>query len=202
MTLRCSQCPTPAFYLVNGDDKNPGTPLCLSCWSRLEEVRFRQFLMAAAGANQAADDMDSMIGMGIRTGGRIPVEALARAASMSRTYNNIRIANSNVGVINTGNLARIDAAITISQGTETAEFGARLKDLVEAIANNQEATNEQKKELVEVATAISDQAISKTPSKTVVKALFGELVSLSSGLSTIAGAVKSLKSVWDSLAGT
>lgn len=64
---------------------------------------------------------------------------------MSRTYNNIRIANSNVGVINTGNLARIDAAITISAGTEYAEFAARLKDVVEKIAADQAATAEMKR---------------------------------------------------------
>lgn len=156
--------------------------------------------MAAAGANQAADEMDSMVGLG-RTGGRIPVEALARAASVSRTYNNIRIANSNVGVINTGNLARIDAAITISQGTETAEFAARLKDLVEKIASEKSAAPDVKRELVEVTTAISDQVISKTPSKTVIRTLFSQLVHMSSGFSTIAAAVEELQKVWQSIGG-
>jgi hypothetical protein len=198
MTTRCSQCPTPALYMVGEDGGE--TPLCLACYSRLEDIRFRQFLMAAAGANQASDDMDSLVGFG-RTGGRIPVEALARAASMSRTYNSIRIANSNVGVINTGNLARIDAAVTISQGTETAEFGARLKDLVEKIVADQTATNEQKKELVEVATAISDQVVSKAPSKTVVRTLFGQLVSMSTGFTTIAAAVEQLHKVWQAFSG-
>lgn len=174
--------------------------MCLACYGRLEDIRFRQYLMLSASSNQALDEMDFMVGFG-RTGGRIPVEALAKAASMSRTYNNIKIANSNIGVINTGNLARIDAAITISQGTESAEFGARLKDLVESIAKNDQATNEKKKELVEVATAISDQAISKTPSKTVVNVLFGKLVSLASDFSTIEGAVEKLKAAWDAISG-
>ncbi|WP_431014677.1 hypothetical protein [Bradyrhizobium pachyrhizi] len=155
--------------------------------------------MAAAGANQAADDMDSMLGMGVRTGGRIPVEALARAVSMSRTYNNIRIANSNIGVINTGNLARIDAAITISEGTERAEFAARLKDLVESIASERAVAPEVKRELVEVTSAISDQAVSKTPSKAVITTLFDKLVSMSSGVATIAAAVEKLYNAWNSL---
>jgi hypothetical protein len=142
MTTRCSQCPTPALYVIG--DHGGERPLCLACYSKLEDINFRKFLMVAAGANQAADDMDSMVGLG-RVGGRIPVEALARAASMSRTYNSIRIANSNIGVVNTGNLARIDAAVTISQGTEAAEFGARLKDLVEKIIADKAATNDQKK---------------------------------------------------------
>ncbi len=184
MTLRCSQCPTEAFYIVGDQQGDKGTPLCLECYSKLEDIRFRHFLMAAAGANQAADDMDEIVGLG-RSGGRFPVEALAKAASMARTYNSIRIANSNIGVINTGNLARIDAAVTITQGTEIADFGARLKDLVETIVADQTLASEKKKELVEVATAISDQVVSKTPSKRVIQTLFSELVSLSSGFSTI-----------------
>jgi hypothetical protein len=200
MTLKCSQCPTQAMYIVNGDDQGRGAPLCLACYGRNADIQFRQFLMAAAGANQAQDDMDFMVGYG-PSGGRIPVEALARAASMSRTYNNIRISNSNVGVLNTGNLARIDAAITISQGTEAAEFGARLKDLIQAIDADKGATADVKKELVEVATAISDQAVSRSPSKTVISTLFEKLVSMSAGLTQIAAAADTLHKAWQSIPG-
>jgi hypothetical protein len=67
---------------------------------------------------------------------------------------------------------------------------------VEKIVVDNSATNEQKKELVEVATAISDQVVSKAPSKTVARTLFGQLVSMSSGFATIAAAVEELHKVW------
>jgi hypothetical protein len=95
----------------------------------------------------------------------------------------------------------IDAAITISQGTENAEFAARLKDLTEAIAQSTEANEEQKRQLLEVTTAISDQVIAKSPSQTVIGVLFEKLVSLTSGLSTIAGAAEKLYQAWQALGG-
>lgn len=192
--MKCSQCATPALYMMETH------PLCLACWARVQDIQFRQFLENAAMINQSTDDMEAVVGFSI-SHKRIPVEALARAVSMNRTYNNIRIANSSIGVINTGDLARIDAAVTITQGTEAAEFGARLKDLIELIARSSTLTGDQKREMVEVATVISDQVVSKSPSKTVIGALFAQLVSMSSGLTTIAAAVDTLHKAWSAISG-
>jgi hypothetical protein len=110
---------------------------------------------------------------------------------------NINISNSNVGAVNTGNLARIDAAITMSKGTEAEEFGARLKDLTQAILADTKVSAETKPHLVEVAQAISDQAIgSKRPSKIVVTTLFGRLQELAGNVTMIAGAVEKLHVAW------
>lgn len=114
--MRCAQCSRPALYNI-GDGEH-AVPLCLNCWATLEEVNFRKWLQAAAMINHAQDEFDAIIPIG-PSGGRIPVAEIARAASRTRAYNNIHINNSNIGVVNTGNLARIDAAITISTGTET-----------------------------------------------------------------------------------
>jgi hypothetical protein len=117
------------------------------------------------------------------------------------TYNNIHITNSSVGVINTGNLARIDAAITISKGTDGEEFGARLKDLTDSILSNSELNDIRKQELIEVLQTISDQAIgNRRPSMTVVSALFGKLKELSVGVTVISAGVEKLHEAWTSLA--
>jgi hypothetical protein len=176
-------------------------PLCLSCYSRLEEIQFLNWLKAAAMMNQALDDMDAIVPIG-GTSGRIPVAEIARAASQSRTYNNIHITGSTVGVINTGNLARIDAAITMSKGTEAEEFGARLKDLTDAILRENELDAELKQQMVEVLQAISDQAIgSKKPSKIVVGTLFGQLKQLAGDVTVIEVGVEKLRQAWDILQG-
>src|SRR6266480_4272438 len=112
--MRCSQCPNPAFYRI-GNGKGE-TTLCLRCLQVYEGIQFREWLKNAAMMNHASASMDSMLGGIGGESPRIPVEAIARAASMANTYNNISISNSSVGVVNTGNLARIDAAITMSQG--------------------------------------------------------------------------------------
>jgi hypothetical protein len=122
---------------------------------------------------------------------------------MARTYDNITISNSSVGLINTGNLARIDAAITMSKGTDGEEFGARLKDLTEAILADTQTSKELKQQLIEVAQAISDQAIgNKRPSAIVVTTLFEQLKELAGNATMIAGAVEKLHEAWTYLQST
>lgn len=195
--MRCSQCGRPALYQV-GEGKALH-PLCLQCWSIVEDINFKKSLMSAAMMNQALDDMDAMVPIG-PTSGRIPVAEIARAASQARTYNNIHVTNSNVGVINTGHLAKIDAAIEISKGTDSEEFGARLKDLMETILNDASIEEQAKKEMTEVVQAISNEVIgSKTPSKIVVGALFSKLKDLAAGVVVIGSAVEQLHAAWQHL---
>jgi hypothetical protein len=196
--MRCAQCSNSAFYRI-GNGKGE-TALCLSCLSIYEGIQFREWLKSAAMMNHASESMDAMLGGLGGPSPRIPVEAIARTASMATTYNNISISNSNVGVVNTDNLARIDAAITMSQGTETEEFGARLKDLTEAVLSDAAISRDLKQQMIEVTQAISDQAIgSKKPSAIVVSTLFGQLKQLAGDVTIIAGAAEKLHEAWTHL---
>jgi hypothetical protein len=130
----------------------------------------------------------------------IPVAEIARAMTQASTFNNINITNSKVGVVNTGDLVRINAAIEITKGKPTEEFGARLKDLTEAITNSAEGNDETKKVLAELTKAIADQVlIERSPSGAVIGALFDRLVSASTGLTTILAAAEQLKHAWQNL---
>ncbi len=198
MIPKCHQCPNPAFYSV-GRNEAEMKNLCLSCWSILKQMNFMDFLQNASMYNNALDQMDTLVPIGVGRG-RIPVAEIARAMSRSATYNNISIQNSNIGVVNTGNLARIDAAITISQsqGAEIAEFGARLKDLTETIVGNSEISEEIKRDLIDIVQTISDQAIaSKTPSKVVVDTLFDRLKSMATDVTVVAAAAEKLYQAWE-----
>jgi hypothetical protein len=195
--MKCSQCHRTAFWRV-GDPPN-AVPLCLSCYADFEHVQTIGFLKNAAMMNQANQQLDMVAGFG-PTHTPIPVAEIARAMTKASTFNNINITNSSVGVVNTGDLVRINAAIEISKGQPTEEFGARLKDLVEAITNTSEGNAETKRALTELTKAIADQVlVEKTPSRIVVDALFERLVSASTGLTTILGAVEQLRSVWHAL---
>ena len=193
--MPCTQCGRPAFYKI--EVEGGAHTLCLSCWVTFEDVQFRKWMQSSAMLNFSLDEMDAVVPVG-PMGGRIPVAEIARAASRSKTFNNIQITNSTVGVINTGNLAKIDAAITISKGTESEEFGARLKDLTDAILRDTALDNQLRQEMIELVQAISDQVIvSKTPSKAVVSTLFDKLKELASGAGAITDAAQKLKEVWD-----
>lgn len=195
--MDCSQCSRPALYEIGDGDQR--SYLCLSCYTIVDNIRFRNWLTAAAMSNQALDDMDAIIPIGPRSG-RIPVAEIAKAALQASTYNNIHITNSNVGVINTGDLARIDAAITMAKGTDLEEFGARLKDLTDAIMGSNDIVETLKQEMIEISKALSDQVIgSKKPSKTVISALFDKAKGLSSGIITISGGFEKLSQAWDAI---
>jgi len=191
--MTCAQCSRPAFYVV-GDGEHK-IPLCLPCLSMWQDINFKQWLQAAATLNQALDNADWAMPIA-PSRGRIPVAEIARAAASSRTYNNIHITNSSVGVVNTGHLARINAAIELSRNTEREEFGARLKDLAEAIVNSKAIDDQLREQMVEVVTAISDQAASKSPSNIVVTTLFDRLKQLASGTAAIVGAIEKLHDAW------
>lgn len=194
--MTCHQCQRPALYRFGEGAQS--YVLCLSCYAVLEDIEFKKFLKLSAMLNQSMDAMDNVAPWGPRSE-RIPVAEIARAASASKTYNNISIANSNVGVVNTGNLAKIDAAITISTGNDQEEFGARLKDLTEAIVNEASVSAELKQQLVEVVQAISDQVISKRPSKVVISTLFGRLKEMASNSTVIIVAAEKLQAAWSAL---
>lgn len=134
--------------------------------------------------------------------GRIPVAELARAAAKSHAYTNINLANSNVGIINTGDLAKIDAAITITIGKDSEEFGARLKDVTDAILKDQAITADLKKQMIEVVQAISGEAVGKrSPSKPVLSALFDKLKDMAANFTLASEAAEKLKAAWDALQG-
>lgn len=181
-----------------GDDK-AAKPLCLSCYETLERIQMMKFLQNAAMMNHAAHQMDAMMPVG-PFHKPIPVAEIARAMTRASTFNNINITNSKVGVVNTGDLVRINAAIEITKGKPTEEFGARLKDLTEAITNSADTTDETRRALTELTKAIADQTlVERSPSAVVIEALFDRLVSASSGLTTILAAAEQLRQAWQSL---
>lgn len=196
---QCSQCSRPAFFGV-GNSVEEAVPLCLSCYAMLEQVQTMKWLRAAAMMNNAAEQMDYIAPFGpIKP---IPVAEIARAMTKASTFNNIHISNSKVGVVNTGDLARINAAIEITKGKPTEEFGAKLKALIEAITNTPEGDEATKKALTDLTKTIADQVlVERSPSSTVVETLFDRLVSMSSGLTTILAAAEQLKLAWQHIAG-
>jgi hypothetical protein len=199
-SLQCSQCTRPAFWAV-GESTENAHPLCLSCLAVFEQIQTVKFLKSAAMMNNAAEQMDYIAPFG-PIYKPIPVAEIARAMTKSSTFNNINISNSKVGVVNTGDLARINATIEITKGKPTEEFGSKLKALIEAIANAPEGDEATKKALTELTKTIADQVlVERSPSSTVIETLFERLVSMSTGLTTILGAAEQLRSAWQHLAG-
>ncbi len=177
--MKCHQCERPGLYQYDH-----GLVLCLKCNAILQENNFRSFLMNASMMNHAMDEMDMVTG--IRLGGdRIPVSQLAQAMSRPMTNNHITISNSSVGVLNTGDLAKINAVITITEGSDVEELGQNIKDFAQAVLDSDEVTKEDKHDIGELLGTLSEQIAGKR-SKPVIESI----------LKGIEDRVKSVNTLW------
>lgn len=166
--MKCNQCEKPALYQYEN------IHFCLDCYHKIIQINNIQFLQAAAMANQALDDMDMVTGMRT-TGGRVPVAALAMAARGSdrNVYNNIKINQSTVGILNTGDLAKIDAVITLSKETDIEQIGMQLKELTQAIVDSKENSDNEKQELIDLVRSIAEQIQSSRKKSVIISLLKG-----------------------------
>jgi hypothetical protein len=118
--VKCHQCDRPAFWSYG--DKGPA--LSIHCAEKLQHILNAKFLQNDAMMNHALDQFDFIMPI-VPTKGRIPVDSMARAMQRGSVLNNITVTNSNVGVINTGDLAQIDAFISMT-GPNVVSLRLRL----------------------------------------------------------------------------
>ena len=107
-------------------------------------------------------------------------------------YNNINVSNSQVGVINTGDLAKIDAAITMTAGSDADAIGRQLRELTQAVLDAGDIAAEQKKELIELIQALSEQVVSARK-KPVIMSLLRSIEERAKGANAILQLVMALK---------
>lgn len=151
--MKCNQCERPALYRMSDN-----TALCLDCNFKVSQIRYSEFLINAAMMNQTMDDMEMAVGMQM-SNERIPVAELAKAAQGKTVHNNIQIDRSSVGVINTGDVEKINAAITLTKETDAEEIGLKLKSLTQTVLDSNEFNNTSKNELIDLIQSLSEQII-------------------------------------------
>jgi hypothetical protein len=122
----CGQCGRQSVAAVDN------APLCVDCYYKLEVARTLGFRSAAIGMNYAAAEMDSVVGLQNFTP-RIQVPDIPRGPTI---LHNIKVDNSVVGSINTGNVQSIDVSITYLKEAGSKQISEALKALAEAIANS------------------------------------------------------------------
>ena len=193
--MRCHQCDRPAIW-----DTGEGKVLCLDCAEKLQSIQHRQLLFLAAMTDQALDDMDAVVGLP-QSGGRIPVREIALAMKGKSVLNNIHITNSSVGVLNTGDLARIDAVITLTKNTNVETIGTQLQKLTQSMVDSSDLEQAQKKELLDLVQALAEQVVgARKPS--VIKSLLTSIEDRAKGMAAIFSVVQVLSAAVRGLFGT
>lgn len=189
--MKCHQCDRPAIYMVG--DKGE-MPLCLDCYSKISHIQNMIFLQNAAMMNQALDDMDMTMGFRA-SGGRMPVQALARAMQRSHTLNNIMVSHSQIGVLNTGSIERIDAAITLSKGSDVENIGSLINELTQSVIQSNELLTAQQNEIIDLTETLAQEVVGKRKPATI-SAVMKAITEKVSGVAALARAAENL---WEAI---
>ncbi len=81
--------------------------------------------------------------------------------------NNFNISQSQIGVLNTGAIQRIDTAITLSKGSDAELIGARIKDLAEAVIQSKALDEAAQKEILDLTETLAEEVVGKRKPATV-----------------------------------
>jgi hypothetical protein len=161
-------------------------------WARNNNI---ELLKNAMMSNRALDDMDMVTGMPSDTP-RLPVRALAAAIQEGHTLNNFSISHSQIGVLNTGAINRIDAAITLSKGSDVEVIGDHIKTLTNAVLASDELNARKKNAIIELTETLSEEVVGQRKPATI-KAILKEIKEETKDAAAIAASAKIL---WDLLA--
>jgi hypothetical protein len=173
--VSCSQCGKPAMF------KAAGQFLCLHCYNVLNQTNTQQQqaqndqlrnLMSLHNLFAAEFDYIS----GIPGTPRIqipqpPVQATIQQGPM--TFNNFSISESKIGVINTGDVQRIDVAMENLKQIGAAELVSALQEFTQSVLNCNEIQPDQKNQVLEQVAEVTDQVTlpAQNRKKGIIKAL-------------------------------
>lgn len=159
--LKCSQCNGPFF--AYGGWQGLTHPLCQSHWTSFQETLLKMQDQNYRGMNFALTQMEDTIGMrGLF--GRYEVPSPKPTTVLGDLIlNNIKIDRSAIGVLNTGSIVgsiqHIDASLSIlNKEPSTQAFQKAIKEFTEAVLKSTEASNDQKANILELMSAIADEA--------------------------------------------
>jgi len=185
----CNQCGKPAVQKYNGN------PLCVECLTKLasvfqkqEEIRQREIIILMQQEQAIESDMYRTIGL---TPPPPKYDFTHLRAPSSYTLHNIKVSDSVIGSVNSGDVEKIDVAMTNIQHSGNTEIAGALKSLTEAVLENTEITSELKNEIIQNLSFISQQISfpRETRNQGVLKSV---LAGIKEGVST----ASSLVALW------
>jgi len=148
----CTQCRARPPIWSLGDHF-----LCVDCYLKLMQAQQIQADQSAPMINFLIDQMDSRVGLpGFSPKIAMP-QPIVHAGDM--TLNNISIRDSVVGAVNTGEIERLDLAMTNVRAAGNSELANTLKELTQAILDAEDVTEAQRKEMLEAMSYLATQAV-------------------------------------------
>ena len=194
MSTKCSQCSTPAVWDMGG------TYLCVNCYAKLQQAAYLQYIQLASLINQQLDSMDNIVGLPV-TGGRLRIPTPTTINADQTTFNNIRVNDSIVGTINTGNVQKLDSRVSAMRGENREELANAIQQLTQAILNAPDLQPSNKNSALECLSFLSDQALTPETERqsTVGKTIVSTLEKILANTGSLASIWSAVKPLFDSL---
>jgi hypothetical protein len=186
--MKCYQCDNNAMYEV-GPEK---VPLCLQCYALLQQTYLKQNEALREEINFLHDSADSIFG--IRTGARYPTKRPVLVSGGTINNNHIAINNSQIGMLNTGNINSLNQTIDTLYTTSQKNLADNIKRFSEAVLIDKDLTDIQRTEIFESLDIVTRELLQEPENRK--KSVAGFLLEKIS--STIQVAASSL-TIWEIL---
>jgi hypothetical protein len=177
-----------------------GNYLCVNCYSKLAQANYLRHVQLASLYNQALDDIDDIVGLP-STGGRIYIPPPPAINAGQTTYNNIRVDNSVVGAINTGNIKQLDVMMSVMRSGNNQELADALQKLTQAILDIPHLKPSDKNSALEWLSFLSNQALTQETERqpTIGKVAIAALERILSNIGSIASIWSAVKPLLETL---
>jgi hypothetical protein len=190
--IKCIQCVRIATVKIEE------RPLCIDCSHKLAQVRFMEQQTLHNQLSWQASNLNFVEQqLYVGAGGLLPLTQMRippPPISTNYSFQEIKVSDSSVGVINTGRLINLDTSIQVFNNRGDKELAKSIKDLTQAVVDSNELNEQLKKEIVEQLDFIVTEAFANKESqrKGMVKKT---LDNISQSLGTVA----SLMTIWNIL---
>ncbi len=122
---RCHQCGRPAVVLMNGK-----VPFCIDCYPKILQAKQIEQTMIAETMNFVLGQMEAVAGLP----GVLPRYEISQPAVVTGpvTLHNIQVDHSTVGSINTGEIQKLDVAVSCVRDGGNEALAQALQILAQA----------------------------------------------------------------------
>lgn len=186
--MECSNCGKRAlFHVTDGDN---AFYLCLDCNLKYEQAQQLEFDRNAQLLNMLGRQIDIATGIpGL--GPRMPIPNQQFFHVGDSTLTNIRVDGGTIGVLNTGSIGSVDAAVTVMKKAGDSAAAKAISSLTQAVVDSAQADAAVKNQILDILSVLSAEITA--PKKERRK---GAMLPLLSNLATLLSGVADLAQLW------
>lgn len=154
--MKCNQCSNNAMYLIGPE---PGLPVCLNCYSLIQQNQQRQQDMLTDQMNYLSDSINATVWFEVSP--RFPTRRPVIVSGGTVQNNHIAINNSQIGILNTGNIQNLNQTIDTLYWISRKDLAENVQKFSQTIMDESSLTSDQKNEVLESLNVLIKELLEK-----------------------------------------